>query len=188
VSRIIAFSGPAGAGKSTAAKILAERHGYEHAMFAGALKAMFRTYLEYRSIGRMSQWTVERMIEGDLKEVPQKALCGRTPRQFMVWLGTEFGRDLIHPDFWVETERARLKTHNEKVVYCGLRFPNEAAMVREMGGIVIRVEGRGIETTAMNHESELHYVEPDLVIHNNKSIEDLADRLATVLACRPPRS
>lgn len=179
MSRIVAFSGPAGAGKSTAASILSARFGYERAMFAGGLKAMFRAYLHYRSI---SHDIIDRMVEGDLKETTTPVLCGRSPRQIMLWLGTEFGRDLVHPDIWVETERARLMMSDEKVAYCGLRFPNEAAMIRDLGGLVIRVEGRRGKTIAETHESEQHYVDPDLIIRNDGSIEDLARRLADIIA------
>jgi hypothetical protein len=57
--QIIAFTGLAGSGKSTAAKHLCTRHGFERVRFAGPLKDMMR------ALG-----LTEREIEGDRKESP----------------------------------------------------------------------------------------------------------------------
>ena len=77
---IIGIRGAAGAGKSTAAKHLIERYGFKNGKFSGALKAMLRTFLRYRGV---DEETIERMIEGDLKEVPSPHLNGATPRWAM---------------------------------------------------------------------------------------------------------
>src|SRR5690606_4187664 len=79
--RIIALSGPAGSGKSTAAAYLVDK-GYTLIKFAGPLKAMCQ------AIG-FTDWH----LEGDGKERPLDWLQGKSPRQFMQLLGTEFGRD-----------------------------------------------------------------------------------------------
>src|SRR5690348_5804357 len=99
--RVIALAGKAGSGKSTAAKHLIERHGYAQGKFARALKEMTRAFLRYRGV---DDATIERMIEGDLKEVPSDHMMQRSPRYFMQRIGTEFGRELINPDLWVDTE------------------------------------------------------------------------------------
>jgi hypothetical protein len=73
---IIGFAGAAYCGKATAAAYLAERLGY-----------------------------IERRIEGDLKDVPDPLLGGRTPREGMVGIGYDWGRERMHPLIWTNAWR-----------------------------------------------------------------------------------
>lgn len=169
--RIIAFSGPAGSGKSTAAAFLQDR-GYTLVKFAGPLKAMCR------AVGLDDEH-----IEGSLKERPLDWLQGKSPRQFMQMLGTEFGRDCIGPHFWVGLwERAVLGVLDQggRVVCDDCRFANEADAVRKLGGIVVRLVGRG--GLAGGHASESMDWEADDVIMNVGDIPALRDKLDLIAA------
>jgi hypothetical protein len=75
-----------------------------------------------REIGHCED-DVERMIEGDLKEAVHPEL-GVSPRHLMVTLGTEWGRDAVHPDLWVRIWAASLP-EAAHVVAEDVRFPNE---------------------------------------------------------------
>jgi hypothetical protein len=179
--RIVAFAGLAGSGKSTAARYLIEQHGFERGKFATGLKEMTRAYLRVRQV---DETTIERMIEGDLKEVPHPALEGRTPRYFMQRLGTEFGRDLIAVDVWVNTEKDRI-AGMPRVVFDDARFPNEFAMIKDLGGIIVEVKRQGLKPLVeplcwwkrllalvgfkFAHESESYRPVPDIVIDNDGS-------------------
>ena len=88
---LIGLCGPAGAGKSTAARHLVEHHGFVRRPFAGPLKGMLRTLLLGQGV---PAGDVERMVDSDLKAVPARALDSRTPRLAMSTLGTEQGRAL----------------------------------------------------------------------------------------------
>jgi hypothetical protein len=159
---VVALSGAAGSGKSTASAYLATK-GYTLVKFAGPLKEMCR------AVG-----LTDAMIEGALKEVPQEMLQGKTPRQFMQWLGTEFGRDLIGPNFWTDLWRARVEkilSDGGKVVTDDCRFANEAAAVRRMGGDIYRLVGRG--GISGGHSSEKQDWQADVVIENTGTIEQL---------------
>ena len=72
-------------------------------------------------------------IDGSLKETPCDLLCGKTPRQAMQLLGTEWGRDLISPDFWVSAWSAavdRALTGGAiGIVADDCRFLNEVAAI-----------------------------------------------------------
>lgn len=151
--RIIALTGLAGSGKSTAADYLIAVHGFTRVRFAGPLKAMMR------ALGLS-----DRHIEGDMKEVPHEMLCGKTPRQAMQTLGTEWGRKLIGDDFWINTWHQDAGRHS-RVVVDDCRFPNEAAAVRKLGGEVWRIEGRG--GIAGNHASEVGCGYAEVVIDNS---------------------
>lgn len=169
--QVIALSGPAGSGKSTAAAHLVSK-GYTLIKFAGPLKAMCR------AIGLDDEH-----IEGDLKERPLGWLQGKSPRQFMQMLGTEFGRDCIGPHFWVGLwERAALDVLDQggRVVVDDCRFANEADAVRKLGGVVVRLVGRG--GLAGGHASESVDWEADAVLVNTGSQKDLRDAVGRVAA------
>lgn len=160
---LIALTGPAGAGKSTAAAWLARHRGYARVSFAAPLKAM----LEAIGIDPAA------LDRGPAKAAPHPLLCGATPRRAMQTLGTEWGRHLIHPDLWVRLAEAPVCAaldHGGRVVIDDLRFPNEAAMIRRHGGTIIRIERPGAlapsAAGAASHASEHQPITPDLTIRN----------------------
>jgi len=163
MTRIIAFTGRAGSGKSTAAAYL-ETLGYTRTRFAGPLKSMLRAL--YASIG-LAEEDIHRRIEGDLKEVPDPLLGGRSPRHAMQTLGTEWGRDLIAPELWVDLWRARV-ADGAKYVVEDCRFANEATAVAEAGGFIVRItcpwDG---SASGAEHSSEGFNVIPHRIIANN---------------------
>lgn len=171
---LIAFSGRAGAGKSTAAYYLAEGRGFTRMRIAGPLKAMLR------AIG-----LTDREIDGDLKETPCARLNGRTPRYAMQTLGTEWGRAIMHPDLWIDlfTRDVReLLARGESVVVDDLRFPNEEAVIRKLGGVIVHVYERSGGPAVSVHESEAHVLGHDYSIVNEKvSLHALYDRIDDVL-------
>lgn len=155
--RVIALSGVAGSGKSTASAFL-QFKGYKLEKFAGPLKDMLRSI----GLGEME-------IEGQFKEKPNPLLGEHTPRHAMQTLGTEWGRKCMGEDFWINLWRSRASNGNVVVDDC--RFANEAAAVRSLGGIVIRLEGRGgIEG---GHESERLDFIVDAVVPNTGSVAQL---------------
>lgn len=157
--RVIALTGVAGSGKSTVAGMLHD-YGYTLVKFAAPLKAMIRAL----GFG-------DEEIEGWRKEIPIDFLCGKTPRQAMQTLGTEWGRKCIGEDFWVNAwmQDARRFRH---VVVDDCRFPNEAQAVRQMGGVIWSIEGRG--GIAGNHASEAGIGSaPDRVIVNKGPVTEL---------------
>lgn len=169
--RAVGLSGPAGSGKSTAAQFLVDRFGYTRVRFAGPLKAMAR-----------AAGLDERQVEGDLKEVPSELLCGRTPRYFMQRLGTEFGRDLIGEDFWVGLWRNAANAVLDaggRVVADDCRFENEVGTLRNLGGKIGLLRGRG--GLAQSHASEAFTPDPDFILDNSRSPHDLYFQLATWL-------
>lgn len=157
---VVALSGVAGSGKSTAAQYLVDIQGYTRVRFAGPLKAMMT------ALGFTKDDT-----DGEAKDRPHDLLCGKTRRHAMQTLGTEWGRRCIGEDFWVGLWRAAANEVIEtggRVVCDDCRFPNEAATVRKMGGDIYRIIGRG--GIAGGHESERLDFIPDVVIENDADI------------------
>lgn len=169
--RLIAFTGKAGAGKSTAADILVAQ-GWTRVKFAAPLKAMCR------AIGM-----TEAQIEGDEKELPSPLMQGHTPRYVMQTLGAEWGRDLIGPSFWIdlwEDSAARCLDEGGRVVVDDCRYPNEADVIRKLGGVLVELAGRG--GIAGSHGSEAGGLQPDKRVWNGGLLETLAWEVKRLVA------
>lgn len=181
--KIIAVTGLMGNGKSTIAKILCTQYGFELMKFASPLKAMLRAL--YDTCG-LDGATIERKIEGDLKEVPCEYLQGKTPRFAMQTLGTEWGRGLIDPDLWVNMMKHRALSNRGNIVIDDCRFANEAQVVKSLGGTVWRVE-RSLPREDV-HLSELGQLEiqPDVTVINFGDLWDLQRAVETALSLTSP--
>lgn len=145
--RVIGIMGPLGAGKSTVAKLLVEKHEVHRMRMAGPLKQMLKDLLLRRGV---SVTDVERMIEGDMKQDPSPMFSGQSPRWAMQSLGTEWARKCISPNFWVECiidqiEAIEKLNPNVVIVIDDIRFPNEVKMIEDLGGEIWRVTGRSLE-------------------------------------------
>lgn len=166
---IIGFAGLIGAGKTTAALHLVGRHGFERVRFAGPLRAMLR------ALGLSA-----RELEGDLKERPSRLLGGKTPRYALQSLGTEWGRDCIDPDLWVRAWAAAIEG-KPRVVVDDVRFANEVAAIRGLGGRIVRIarprpiailtDCHALAKTAHLHISERALPRCDVDVANDGSLE-----------------
>lgn len=168
---LLALTGVALSGKSTAADYLCLRHGFVRVKFAGPLKAMLR------AIG-----LTDAEIEGDLKEHLTPLLAGKTPRHAMQTLGTEWGRKRIGEAFWINlwTESASdVLDQGGRVVVDDCRFPNEVDAVHRLGGKVVRLTGRG----GINggHSSEALEFAPDIILDNSNSMRQLQESLDRII-------
>lgn len=168
---IIAFTGLAGAGKSTAAMHLVHRRGFERVRFAGPLKAMMA------ALG-----CTPAEIDGDRKEMPCELLGGKTPRYAMQTIGTEWGRNLIASDLWIRAWQAAVARlpAGVPVVVDDCRFPNEADAVRAAGGILVRVERPGAGTASV-HESEQHALPAVRTLANTLDEKNLREQVDVLL-------
>ena len=153
---IIGLVGQRRSGKDTAAQALIEC-GFEPVKFAEGLKVMLRSL--FSSLGA-NETDVERMIEGDLKEQPSHLLGGKTPRFAMQSLGTNWGRELIGDNIWVDTAIERCRRFVNAVI-TDCRFPNEAAAIKLAGGKLIRITRPGSlpsePTPFFANKSDLYY-------------------------------
>lgn len=175
MTHIVALIGLKGAGKTTAADMLCQNNGFGRIKFADPLKNMLRSL--FYCAGYDEEET-ELYIEGELKETPVDFLMGKSARHAMQTLGTEWGRQQIHEQFWVNMFGA-MASNRALVVVDDLRFPNEAEFVVSQGGILIRiVGGKELEPDYMQedlHESEALIATIPVHHHvvNDGSIADL---------------
>src|SRR5579864_382157 len=168
--KVIGLTGKLKSGKSEAAKMLHAR-GFTRVRFAGPLKAMMAC------LGLN-----EDQIEGSLKERPSDLLCGKTPRFAMQTIGTEWGRNTIGSDLWINAWRHAVNSHPEfiNVVSDDVRFENEVAAVRSMGGVIVRIV-RDTVNVAPTHASEVMDFPVDVTIDNNGSLDDLRGKIYALL-------
>lgn len=176
--KVIAFVGKAESGKTTAAKYLVDDYGYQRLSFSDGLKRML-----YRGLEIDTDY-----LYGNKKNEPCKELCGRTARHAMITLGTEWGRDMIHPDIWVKSlERQLFKYHNgeDKFVIDDVRFLNEAKWVKDLDERyvtkLIRLDRYSDNKIQHQSETELDNIVPDLIIQNNGTIESLYKSITEVV-------
>lgn len=151
---VIAFVGPIGCGKTTAAKYLVEKYCYTLCKFAQPLRGML-----------WSMGLTEEQTDGDLKEVPSDLLCGKTPRYAMQTLGVEWGREMIGGSLWVNVWRERIE-RLELVVVDDCRFPDEAYAVRSLGGIAVKIYRPGLVSQDHSSESSARLVLGDYILDN----------------------
>lgn len=166
---IIGFAGAAGAGKDTAANHLCLRYEFSRLSFAEPLKAAIKEMLSDSTL--FNREKKEEWIEGFDPSI--------TPRHLAQTLGTEWGREILYPDFWVDLWKIRLeraRTFGFKgVAVPDVRFANEVAAIRELGGKVFTIQGRSLPVN--HHKSEAQILGTDATLYNTTSIEILHQQL-----------
>lgn len=147
---LLGLIGPAGSGKSAIAEYLMHDHCFEVVAFADALK---------EGLAEMLCVPRELLEDRAQKEQPIDWL-GRSPRELMQTLGTEWGRKMVHPDLWVRALDRRLQEWgcfnpdiDDRIVVSDVRFENEAAWVISRGGLLWEIYGRAASDVRA-HESE----------------------------------
>lgn len=139
--KLIGIVGARGAGKSTIAKYLCERHGWTEMSFADPLKQGVMHMFGLRS---------EQVYDPDCKEIVDP-FWGVSPRDLLQVVGTELMRERLALHFpqtapvWIRALDRRLQEmdSDDKVVISDVRFPDEVQYVRERGGEIWYVVREG---------------------------------------------
>lgn len=181
---LIGLHGLARSGKDTTAAYIAAHYAFLTYALASPLKA---------ALAEMFNLT-QAQIEGDQKEVLLPSI-GKSPRQLMQLLGTEFGRHLVHDDLWLILAQQNIANLLDLssawaggVVISDVRFENEAAWVRAQGGVVVHIyrpEVCGVNPHSSEAGIAVH--DNDFNIRNDADLQHLyaqVDHLLVILLRR----
>lgn len=197
---IVAFSGKRGVGKDTAADVLCRELGFERIGLADPMK---------RFVGEVFDFTYEQLWGPSARREAIDPRWGKTPRELLQTLGTEWGRNMGHPDVWV---RHLVRKANQildagrkrGIVVTDVRFENELRVLAGAGAHVIRIlrpqtrpEASDGATAAAwsiasQHASEvaldgLPTTAFDAVIHNVSSLADFEAQVRVLVKGFPAR-
>lgn len=132
---IIGVCGRAQHGKSTLVRQLEDYFNGtgktpRRTAFADPLKMMLATF----GLG-------EGQLYGSTKTWPDPILGGKTARYAMQTLGTEWGRNMLYPDVWVDAwERMIEKDQVSNVILVeDVRFESEVKKLQSLGAILVEV-------------------------------------------------
>lgn len=174
---LIGLAGRARSGKDTAAQHLVNNHGFQSYAFADPLRDGLMHILNLSPCD----------FEGEQKEKVLPWL-GRSPRELMQSLGTEWGRDKVHPELWLLLAAQNLdllaRTHDTAsgFVVSDLRFENEAQFIRNRGGIVIHlIRPSAPMVNAHVSEHGIRCLEQDMMLANYGSLDTLRENLNSIL-------
>lgn len=174
--RLIGIMGLARVGKDTATAHLCDTYGMESYAFADPIKSMLTGVFG------------DLFRDGD-REAPIDWL-GKSPRQLMQTLGTEWGREVVHPDLWVLVADQMWKKYQEigwgaGVVLSDVRFRNEAEWILAQGGLLISLSRDGVAAVATHvSEQNIPFDLANVSLENNGTVEELAAAVTATVDAR----
>ena len=159
---IIGFTGKAGAGKDTAASY------FKNATF-------FLFFIRFKEICCFIFGLSKEQTE-TLKEVKDPR-WGITPREIFQKVG-KFIRS-IDNNYFVNYLKVQLLNGTGKRIITDVRYDNEAQMIKELGGTIIKIVRPDYLSDFDNHESENGIMEKyvDVIIINDSTVENLHKKI-----------
>ena len=173
---ILGLTGCRRSGKDTVADYLVQHFGFIKASIGGPVHEI--SHLILTGLG-YSDKDLQKLVYGRMRDTFVVPEIGMTVRDLQVKIGMN-GRDLIHPDLWVNIAKRRfvrdVPDNCPGIVNTSIRFANEAEFYTGMGGVIARVVNDRAEADnpAKDCKSEqTHLVSHTVEIINNGSIENL---------------
>lgn len=172
---LVGLCGPAGCGKTTIAEGLRDRRGFTIVSFADPL---------YAAVSAITGLPVDELKDREVKERELPGI-GRSPRYLLQTLGTEWGRNLVSPDIWINAALSRVGKYEDAVI-ADVRFDNEADAIIERGGLVLYVIREGwhcLEKETAEHASErgVALEKIDAFVENSGSVDRLLERVMQLI-------
>jgi hypothetical protein len=161
--KLIVLFGPQRAGKSSAANSLCYHEGFVRVAFADPLYDMLDVLLGGPEID----------IRSLPKDKPMPELNNQTLRHALQTLGTEWGRNLMGSDFWVNKACLTITdflSQGVSVVVDDCRFTSEYAAMKAAGANMIEISRADLpEQENPDHGSEIEWksFERDALILND---------------------
>ena len=174
--KLVGLLGTKGVGKDTVADYMVSHYNFDKRAFASPIK---------EACAILFQLPLAR-FEGEDKELCDEK-HGLSPRQMMQLVGTDFFRDKVRQDFWIDHFKRwyAARDPSRPVVVTDVRFQNEVDVIKALGGVVVRVtrphdEQDGRHTMLDTHITEQGVAEVqgvDFTIVNGGSLEELQGKV-----------
>lgn len=106
-----------------------------------------------------------------------------TPRELLQLIGTQVGKNMIHPYVWVNSALAGYNKDNHNWIFTDVRFKEESGIILNKGGMLIRVN-RPDKISTDTHESETSLDDYDkftYTITNDGTLQQLIDKVEQIL-------
>jgi hypothetical protein len=170
---IIGLTGYAQSGKDTFASILVEKYGYSRIAFADKIRDFL--YGINPMVGCSPTGYLQDLVNlvgwDKAKQEPQV-------RRLLQDLGIS-ARELIDENIWVNAALSSIGA-NDRIVITDVRFENEAAMIKSMGGQLWRIKRSGVgPVNGHVSESEMDGYKVNQIFVNNGSLEELEMLITT---------
>ena len=146
---LVGLSGYAQSGKDTLAGFWKEDHGFQTLAFADPLRELLyqldpvvHTDNETFDFTRLS-WVIDSLGWDKAKGTADKSPLG--VRAHLQRLGLA-ARSVLGPSLWVDALVPRITAsllNGGDVVITDVRFPNEAQAIKDLGGLILRIERPG---------------------------------------------
>ena len=171
---IIGITGLARSGKDTAASFLATEKDFKVIRFADPVKAV---------CSQLYGIPLYHFVLGDRSGYDE--YWQMTYREMLQKVGTDLIRNHLDTDFWVKRAAHTLSIIKDSlIVIPDVRFENEAAWIRQQGGVIIRLvrSKAGLPDELGRHvsESEIAHNNKDFIVENNSTVEYLYTNIEAI--------
>lgn len=183
----ILIIGKSGSGKDTVADYIEDISNYERIAFADPIKK-FATALEFN---------YDEVYGTQAQKAALNKYWGISFRTFAQRFGTEICRNVLPtviPDMnlnnrliWARTAEIKFQKNYGRIIISDGRFLDEAQLVKEYGGTVIKITrdalDNSLSASETKHQSELELdqIEYDYLIKNNGTYDDLYQQVDDIL-------
>lgn len=180
---LIGIVGNKQSGKSTFADYLVDKYNFTTQAFADPIKNGVKIFFDFD----------DEQMEGVLKEIIDKR-WGISPRQALQIIGTDIFREHLPNtvpglknlgnQFWIERFKIWYRRNKDKnIIVSDVRFPNEAKLIKDLGGDIVKVQRNSIKNED-NHISEslIDKIEYDSIIMNDFPLKIYYEHIDTLMS------
>lgn len=194
---ILVLSGPKRSGKDEVANILKKHHNYQRVGLADPLKRLCSTLLglpleyffddslkdrdlsqpiivTYDILDKLAELVDANEIERALLYQHGRNLTFYSPRDIMQKVGTDLVRVCVRDSYWLDIAIPLIQSMEGNIIITDARLPNERAILKAIGGTLVRIKRKGYEGSGHVSETSIgDDSEYDVIINNSGTLTEL---------------